>query len=82
MSIRAALPRVGVAVLLAGAAGWALLAREGLDPASLETQLASLGGWDPIAFIASFALAAVAFVPDTLFGLADGTLFRPVLGTV
>jgi uncharacterized membrane protein YdjX (TVP38/TMEM64 family) len=82
VSIRAALPHVGVAVLLAGAAGWALLAREGFDPASLETQLASLGGWAPIAFIASFALATVAFVPGALFGLAGGALFGPVLGTV
>jgi len=39
VSVRAVLPRVGLAVLLAGAAAWVLLARKGFDPAALEAQL-------------------------------------------
>jgi uncharacterized membrane protein YdjX (TVP38/TMEM64 family)/rhodanese-related sulfurtransferase len=78
----AALPRIGLAVLLAAAVGWALLAREGFDPAALEAQLRALGGWAQLGFIASFALATVLFVPGALFGLAGGALFGPVLGTV
>jgi uncharacterized membrane protein YdjX (TVP38/TMEM64 family)/rhodanese-related sulfurtransferase len=78
----AALPRVGLAVLLAGAAAWILLAGEGFDPAELEARLNALGGWAPLGFIASFALATVLFVPGALFGLAGGALFGPVLGTL
>jgi uncharacterized membrane protein YdjX (TVP38/TMEM64 family)/rhodanese-related sulfurtransferase len=78
----AALPRIGLAVVLAAAVGWALLAREGFDPAALEAQLRALGGWVQLGFIASFALATVLFVPGALFGLAGGALFGPVLGTV
>jgi len=41
-----------------------------------------LGGWAPLSYVAVYALATIAFVPGTIFGLAGGALFGPLWGTV
>lgn len=40
-----------------------------------------LGVWGPIAFIAAYALAVVAFVPGSLLTLASGAIFGVIAGT-
>ena len=40
-----------------------------------------LGAWGPVAFIAGYALAAVAFVPGSLLTLAAGAIFGLGKGT-
>lgn len=82
MSLRRLLPRIALAVLIAGLMTAAALNRERLDPAVLDAWIGVLGGWAPIGYIAIHALAAIAFVPGTIFGLAGGALFGPVWGTV
>jgi uncharacterized membrane protein YdjX (TVP38/TMEM64 family)/rhodanese-related sulfurtransferase len=72
--------------LLAGSIATAaiLLAvyRNDLDPAVIESAIAGLGPWAPIAHILLFTVATVLFVPGAILGLAGGILFGPVWGTV
>lgn len=42
----------------------------------------TLGPWGPVAFIAGYALAVVAFVPDSLLTLAAGGIFGLAAGTI
>jgi len=42
----------------------------------------SLGVWGPVAFIAGFALATVAFIPGSILTLAAGAIFGLVKGTL
>lgn len=42
----------------------------------------SLGPWGPVAFIAGYIVAAVAFVPGSLLTMAGGALFGIVRGTL
>ena len=74
---------VRVAVAVAVVIALVLLGRQ------LSTQLPkitaavdSLGAWGPVAFIATYALACVAFVPASLLTLAAGALFGVVKGTL
>jgi uncharacterized membrane protein YdjX (TVP38/TMEM64 family) len=48
----------------------------------LTAAVDSLGAWGPIAFVAGYALACVAFVPASLLTLAAGALFGVVKGTI
>lgn len=48
----------------------------------LTAAVDALGVWGPIVFIASYALACVAFVPASLLTLAAGALFGIVKGTI
>ena len=41
-----------------------------------------LGAWGPVVFIATYAVACVAFVPASLLTLAAGALFGVVKGTL
>jgi uncharacterized membrane protein YdjX (TVP38/TMEM64 family) len=41
-----------------------------------------LGAWGPVAFVAGYALATVAFVPGSLLTLGAGALFGLVRGTL
>lgn len=81
MKLRAILPRLSLASVLAGAIAWAYLNRGQLDTANLQLQIQDLGAWAPLAFIALFALATVLFLPGAIFGLAGGALFGPVWGS-
>jgi uncharacterized membrane protein YdjX (TVP38/TMEM64 family) len=82
MTPRAILPRLVLAVAIAGLAIWLALNRDSLDPALIESSIRDLGLWAPLAHVALFALATVFFVPGAIFGLAGGALFGPLWGTV
>lgn len=73
-------PRILLVLAVAAAAVWAALNRDRLDPAALDAQVAALGPWAPAAYLALYALGAVAFLPGTLFALAGGALFGPFWG--
>jgi uncharacterized membrane protein YdjX (TVP38/TMEM64 family) len=82
MSLRRLLPRLALALPVAAAAVVAALNRERIDPAVLDAWIGGLGAWAPIGYVAVYAMATIAFVPGTIFGLAGGALFGPVWGTV
>ncbi|MBC7841444.1 MAG: TVP38/TMEM64 family protein [Gemmatimonadaceae bacterium] len=48
----------------------------------LTAAVDALGVWGPIVFVASYAVACVAFVPASLLTLAAGALFGIVKGTI
>jgi uncharacterized membrane protein YdjX (TVP38/TMEM64 family)/rhodanese-related sulfurtransferase len=79
---RAVIPRLVLALAIAGAAIWLALNREGIDPARIETSIRQLGAWAPLAHVALFAVGAVLFLPGAVFGLAGGVLFGPLWGTI
>ncbi len=74
---RGLLLAVIVAVIVAG-----VLLRDELSREALERHIAALGIWAPLAFMAGYALAAVAFMPGLIFTIAGGALFGPWLGTL
>jgi uncharacterized membrane protein YdjX (TVP38/TMEM64 family)/rhodanese-related sulfurtransferase len=82
MITRAALPRIGLLLVLVALVAWAFLHPPLADAASLQQQIQSLGPWGPAAFVALFALATLAFLPGAVFGLAGGALFGPAWGTL
>jgi uncharacterized membrane protein YdjX (TVP38/TMEM64 family)/rhodanese-related sulfurtransferase len=82
MMARAILPRVLVALVIAGAAIWLALYRDRLDPALIESAMRDLGLWAPLAHVVLFAVGTVFFVPGAIFGLAGGALFGPLWGTL
>lgn len=82
MKIRRMLPRFVLALGLAAAMVWAALHRGEISLVALDAHLAALGPWAPVGYVATYALATVAFVPGALFGLAGGALFGPVWGSV
>lgn len=75
-------PRLALALLLVTGAAAAVVHRDRLDPAALDAWLGSLGPWAPIGYIPLYALATIAFVPGTTFGLAGGILLGPVWGSL
>jgi uncharacterized membrane protein YdjX (TVP38/TMEM64 family)/rhodanese-related sulfurtransferase len=82
MTARAILPRVVVALVIAGAAIWLALHRDQFDPALIESSIRDLGLWAPLAHVALFAVGTVFFVPGAIFGLAGGAMFGPLWGTL
>ena len=48
----------------------------------LVATVSALGPWGPVAFVAGYVAAAVAFVPGSVLTLAAGALFGLVRGTV
>jgi uncharacterized membrane protein YdjX (TVP38/TMEM64 family) len=75
-----------VLLVLAGAAAAVLLLwlgrQGGAQVPRFATWVESLGVWGPLAFIAGYALAAVALVPGSLLTLAGGAIFGLVEGTI
>jgi uncharacterized membrane protein YdjX (TVP38/TMEM64 family)/rhodanese-related sulfurtransferase len=76
------LPRLALAVAIAGVAIWLALDRDSLDPARVENWMRDLGPWAPVAHLVLFAVGTVLFLPGAVFGLAGGVLFGPLWGTV
>ena len=66
-----------VAVVVTG-----VLLRDEFSREALERHVAALGMWAPVVFVAAYAVAAVAFLPGSIFTLAGGALFGPWLGTL
>jgi uncharacterized membrane protein YdjX (TVP38/TMEM64 family) len=65
--------------LLAAIAG-AVVHSRGLDVAGLAAWVDSLGALGPLLFVLVYALGTVLLVPGSVFTLAGGALFGPVLG--
>ena len=82
MSLRRSLPRLLLVGSICAAILWTAFNQQRLDPAQLDAQLSALGPWAPIAYLAVYAVGAVAFLPGSLFALAGGALFGPVWGAV
>jgi uncharacterized membrane protein YdjX (TVP38/TMEM64 family)/rhodanese-related sulfurtransferase len=82
MSLPRLLPRLALALLLVAAAGWAAVNRGQINLMTLDGWLGALGLWAPIAYMALYALATVAFVPGAIFGVAGGALFGPLWGSI
>jgi uncharacterized membrane protein YdjX (TVP38/TMEM64 family)/rhodanese-related sulfurtransferase len=76
------LSRLAVAAVLGAGIVWAAMNRDRLDPAALDDWIGAAGAWAPIAYVAAYALATVAFVPGAVFGLAGGVLFGPAWGSL
>ncbi|ABI56106.1 TVP38/TMEM64 family protein [Alkalilimnicola ehrlichii MLHE-1] len=76
--IRKALIVLGLTLVIALA--WAL--RDHLQVDVLRATLDDLGPWAPLAFMGAYAIAAVGFVPGSVFTLAGGVLFGPLWGTL
>lgn len=77
--------RLAIRLLLAGllVAGisWAAAHREMFAEPVVRQQLESLGPWAPVAFVVTYALAAVLFLPGSVLSAVGGALFGPVAGT-
>ena len=71
---------VALALLAIIAAGVSFRAE--FDRDVLLTTFANWGPWAAVAFIASYALGAVAFLPGLAFTIAGGALFGPWAGTL
>lgn len=82
MTLHAVLPRLLIALAIAGAALWLTLNRDHLDPALIESSIRDLGLWAPLAHVVLFAVGTILFVPGAIFGLAGGALFGPLWGTL
>jgi len=73
--------RVLLAVLLAGIA-CAVIWRDFLSAPQIQTFVAGLGRWGPVAFMLVYAIGPAFLVPGLPFDLVAGILFGPVWGTV
>ena len=82
MSLRAALPRLALLVLIVGAAVWVVLHREALAPGAIAATLEGLGVWAPVLFVLVYAAGAVLLFPAGLLSMAGGAAFGPVWGTL
>jgi uncharacterized membrane protein YdjX (TVP38/TMEM64 family) len=70
------------ALLLVGAVTIALLYREHLDVAALESRVSGAGAAAPLIFVGLYAAATVLFLPGAVLTLAGGALFGPLWGTL
>lgn len=74
---RLALILVIVAGFATAAAHWSEINVE-----ALESRIRDFGIWAPLLFIAAYCVAAIFFLPASLFTLAAGVLFGPVWGAL
>ena len=75
------LPRIALLILLCAAALLAYTHRDALDAKGITQAVQSVGAFAPLAFMAIYAVATVAFVPGSVLTLAGGALFGPLAGT-
>jgi uncharacterized membrane protein YdjX (TVP38/TMEM64 family)/rhodanese-related sulfurtransferase len=80
--MRSAVPRLALVLLLAAMVAWLAFSRDKMDPTVLDAWMEGIGMWAPLAYVALFAIATVAFVPGAVFGLAGGALFGPLWGSI
>jgi len=78
---RATISRIVLVLLLLAAIAAAYIFRKDLSPEALEGRVNSFGALAPLVFMALFAGASVLLLPGSVFALAGGALFGPVLGT-
>jgi uncharacterized membrane protein YdjX (TVP38/TMEM64 family) len=74
--------RVGIAVLLVAAVAAAVfLLRDGVPGVGeLRATVAAVGVWGPVVFVILHGLVCATPVPRTIFTVASGVLFGPVVG--
>lgn len=77
-----AVVRILLGAVLLIAVGAAVVYRDRLDPAALQTWVEGAGAAGPVVFMALYALAAALFLPGSVLTLAGGALFGPVWGTL
>ena len=80
--LRKALPRFLLLAAVVVGIVLAVLNRESIDSAALETWITQFGPWAPVVFFCAYVLATLLFLPGLLFTLASGALFGPYLGTL
>jgi len=74
--------RAGVVAIVAGGTSLGVLGRDQLDPAALDNWISGFGLWAPLVYVLLYAAGTVVFAPGSLFALAGGAMFGPVLGTL
>lgn len=74
--------RIALIGLLCGIGVWAYLHRAELNAHALTQAVHAAGPWAPLAFMALYAVATVAFAPGSVLTLAGGALFGPLAGTL
>ncbi len=73
--------RIGLLILLGSAVLLAYTHRDALNAKAVVQAVQSAGIFAPLAFMAIYATATVAFVPGSVLTLAGGALFGPLAGT-
>lgn len=81
-NLQRALPRVGLALLLALAIAWAVANRQHFDAGSAVERIAEFGTWAPLAYVGLYIIATVVFLPGSILGFAGGAVFGPIWGAV
>ncbi|MDP1966208.1 MAG: VTT domain-containing protein [Reyranella sp.] len=82
MNVRRLAPRLLLLACVALAVIWMGLNRDLLDSTALDSWLAGLGVWAPVAYVGLYAAGTVIFLPGSLFTMAGGALFGPMWGAV
>lgn len=77
-----AILRIALLLALLAVAAWGFAHRETLTVEALRAALDSFGALAPLAYMAAYVAATVAFLPGSVFTLAGGVLFGPWLGTL
>ncbi len=78
---RSLLARLSLLALIVTAIALVTLNRDALNPEALDAWLSGFGIWAPVIHVGLYALGTVVFAPGSLFALAGGAMFGPVLGT-
>lgn len=74
--------QIGITLLLAAAITVAIYYRDQFDVSLVESWISQAEGWAPLVFILIYIIAAVLFLPGSVFTLAGGVIFGPVLGVL
>ena len=72
--------QISMAVALVLAIAAAIYYRDSFDVHLIEQWLNQAEGWAPFVFILIYIIATVLFLPGSVFTLAGGVIFGPVLG--
>ena len=77
---RAAVARIVLSLMILAGIGAVVAHWNVFTVEALESWIEKFGFWAPLLFIAGYCVAAIFFIPASLFTLASGALFGPVLG--
>ncbi|MCR4315200.1 MAG: TVP38/TMEM64 family protein [Planctomycetes bacterium] len=79
---RDALPRILLSLFIIGGIVLAVVFRDAFDIGAIREWIDSQGAMGPIVFILAYAVATIVFAPGSVFTLAGGAMFGPILGTL
>ena len=74
--------RITLLALLLGSAVWLIAHRGQFDMVALESWIGGAGPYAPLLYMLITILATILLMPASLFVLAGGVLFGPLLGTL